>query len=76
MSGLDTAITNASSTFSTLTGFSYANVVEWVTDRIVELLGAGLGLVQEALPLVIAIVIVTVIVRMIYHGLKWLHVLR
>ena len=76
MSALDTAITNASSSFSTLTGFSYGDVVSWTTDRVVELLGAGLGFVQEVLPLVVAIVLITVVIRMVYHGLRWLHILK
>jgi len=69
-------IATSSALFLATTGFSYASLVTWAGDVILLILGGGLGLVNSLIGWIIAIIIITVIVRLIYHGLRWLHILR
>jgi len=69
-------IASSTALFEATTGFSFDDLVEWAGDILMTILGMGLGLVNAILPWVIAIIVISVIVGLIYHGLKWLHILR
>jgi len=69
-------IATSSALFLSTTGFAYSDLVSWAGDQLKLILGGGLGLVNSLLGWIIAIIIITVIVRLIYHGLRWLHILR
>jgi len=69
-------IATSSALFLATTGFSYADLVTWAGSVLLLILGGGLGLVNALIGWIIAIIIITVIVRLIYHGLRWLHILR
>jgi len=69
-------ISDASTSFSTTTGFSYADLVSWAGDIILQILGGGLGLVDALIGWIIALVIIGVIVHLIFRGLRFLHILR
>lgn len=69
-------IASSTAAFEATTGFSFSDLVEWAGDILVQILGMGLGLVNAILPWVIAIIVISVIVGLIYHGLRWLHILR
>jgi len=56
--------------------FNYSDLVTWAGGILLTILGGGLGLVNALIGWVIAIIIITVIVRLIYHGLRWLHIVR
>ncbi len=73
---MTTIISDASTLFSTTTGFDYADLVTWAGDILKQILGGGLGLVDALIGWIIAIIIITVVVRLIFHGLRWLHILR
>lgn len=73
---MDFLIASSSALFQSTTGFTYADLVTWAGGILKTILGGGLGLVNSMLGWVIAIVIITVIVRLIYHGLRWLHIMR
>lgn len=76
VSTMDALIASSSALFLATTGFTYANLVEWAGDIILLILGGGLGLVNATIGWIIAIAIVSVIIGLIYHGLKWLHIIR
>jgi len=69
-------IASSSALFLETTGFPYASLVTWAGNILLEILGGGLGLVDSLIGWIIAIIIITVIVRLIFHGLRWLHILR
>jgi len=69
-------IASSSALFLATTGFDYSDLVTWAGDVLLQILGGGLGLVNALIGWIIAIIIITVIVRLIYHGLRWLHILR
>jgi uncharacterized membrane protein (DUF106 family) len=69
-------ISTSTALFQSTTGFAFTDLVSWAGDILKTILGMGLGLVNAILPWVIAIIVISVIVGLIYHGLKWLHILR
>jgi len=69
-------IASSSAAFEATTGFEYSDLVTWAGSILLQILGGGLGLVNALIGWIIAIIIITVIVRLIYHGLRWLHILR
>jgi len=73
---MDTIISSSTQLFENTTGFAFADLVDWAGDILVTILGMGLGLVDAMLPWIIAIIVISVIIGLIYHGLKWLHILR
>lgn len=73
---MDTIIGVATTTFQTTTGFSFDDLVQWAGDQLVFLLGSGLGLVDAMLAWIVAIVVIGVIIGLIYHGLRWMKILR
>ena len=74
--GLDTLISDASTSFSTTTGFAFADLVTWAGDILKQILGGGLGLVDALIGWIIALIIISVIIKLIFHGMKWLHIVR
>jgi len=73
---MNALIASSSALFLATTGFNYSDLVTWAGGIILQILGGGLGLVNATIGWIIAIIIITVIVRLIYHGLRWLHILR
>lgn len=73
---MQTLISTSSALFTSTTGFSYADLVTWSGDVIKLVLGAGLGLVNSMLGWIIALAVVGVIIGLIYHALRFLHILR
>jgi len=73
---MDTLIASSSALFLTTTGFTYASLIDWAGDVLLTILGGGLGLVNAMLGWIIALIIVSVIIRLVYHGLRWLHIFR
>lgn len=69
-------IATSSALFESTTGFAFNDLIDWAGDILLTILGMGLGLVDAMLPWIIAIIVISVIVGLIYHGLKWLHILR
>jgi membrane protein insertase Oxa1/YidC/SpoIIIJ len=69
-------IAYSSALFKATTGFAYSDLVTWAGSILTQILGGGLGLVNALIGWIIAIIIITVIVRLIYHGLRWLHILK
>jgi len=73
---MDSLIATSSQLFEDTTGFGFDALVDWAGDILLTILGMGLGLVDAMLPWIIAIIVISVIVGLIYHGMKWLHILR
>jgi len=69
-------IATSSALFEATTGFSFDDLIDWAGDQLIIILGMGLGLVNALLPWILALVVIGVIIRLIYHGLRWLHILR
>jgi len=73
---MNALISSSTALFELTTGFSFNDLVDWAGSILLTILGMGLGVVNAILPWVIAIIVISVIVGLIYHGLKWLHILR
>jgi len=73
---MNTLISNASTTFYNATGFDQNAVVLWVGEKVKLLLGGGLGLVDATIGWIMAIIIVSIILGLIYKGLRFFGILR
>jgi len=73
---MDELIASSTAYFAATTGFSFGDLVEWAGSILLTVLGMGLGLVNAMLGWILAIIVISVIVGLIYHGLRWLHILR
>jgi len=67
---------NATAGFTGTVGFASSEVVTKVGTYLVKMLGGGLGLVNALIGWIIAIIVIMVIIRLIYHGLRFLHILK
>ena len=68
---MDTIISNASSTFSTAVGFTWADTITYMKSLLLLIIGSGLGLLQVLLPYIIALVIISAIVYFIYRAFRF-----
>lgn len=73
---MNALIASSSALFEATTGFAYADLVEWAGGIVLTILGGGLGLVNALIGWIIAIIIISVIIGIIYHALRWLHILK
>ena len=73
---MDFPIATSSALFESMTGFAYADLVTWMGGNLKLILGGGLGLVDALIGWIIAIIIIGVVVKLIFSGLRWLHILR
>lgn len=73
---MNALIASSSAVFTATTGFGYSDLVTWAGQQILLLLGGGLGLVNAMIGWIMALLIISVIIRLIYHGLKFFHILR
>lgn len=68
---MDAIITTASSTFTTAVGFNWANVVAWMKDLLLLVIGSGLGLLETLLPFIIALITISAIVYFLYRAFRF-----
>jgi len=68
---MDTVIANASSTFSTATGFGWGEVVTYMKSLLMLVIGSGLGLLQTLMPYIIALVVISAIVYFVYRAFRF-----
>jgi len=52
------------------------HVVEWAGDKVLLLLGGGLGLVDATIGWIMAVIIVSIILGLVYKGLRFFGILR
>ena len=67
---MNTVITNASSTFTTALGFSWSDVVAYMSSLLSLVIGSGLGLLQVLMPYIIGLVIIGAIVYFVYRAFR------
>ncbi len=68
---MDAIITTASTTFTTAVGFNWANVVAWMKDLLLLVIGSGLGLLETLLPFIIALITISAIVYFLYRAFRF-----
>jgi len=68
---MDSLINTATSTFETTTGFSFADVVTWMSDLLKLVMGSGLGLLNAMLPWIIALVVISAIVYFLFRAFRF-----
>jgi len=73
---MDYTIATSTALFQSTVGVAYSDLVSWMGGNLKLILGGGLGLVDALIGWIIAIIIIGVIVKLIFSGLRWLHILR
>lgn len=68
---MDSIISNASTTFTTATGFSWDSVVVYMKSLLLLVIGSGLGLLETLMPYIIALVIIGAIVYFVYRAFQF-----
>lgn len=68
---LQTIINNASSTFQTTTTFGLSSVVDFMKGLINLVIGAGLGVLQQLMPWIVALAVISAIVYFLYRAFKF-----
>ena len=69
---MDQLITDASTGFSSTTGFAVADVVAWTGDNLIKLfLGSGLAVLYNLRYWIVALVIMSVIIYFAYRAFRF-----
>jgi len=68
-------IASSSALFLATTGFTYASLITWAGNDILLILGGGLGLIDALIGWIIALAIITLVIHLIFRGLRFLHIL-
>jgi len=68
---MDTIISTATSSFLTTTGFSLDSVVDFMADQITLVIGSGLGLLQELMPWIVALALISGAVYFLYRAFSF-----
>jgi len=71
MNGLQAAISSSSAQFSTLTGFSLSNLVDFVWSQILVLIGYGLALIQATLPVLAVLASIGIVIGLVWAGFRF-----
>lgn len=69
--GMSLLLSTASSTVVGSFGFGFNDVVGYMKSLLLLVLGSGVGLLQTLLPYIIALVILSVIVKFVYVGFQY-----
>ena len=68
---MDTLIASSSSSFSTAYGFSYTDLVSFMKTWLLQIVGAGLGVLQALLPYIIGLAVISAIVYFLYRAFRF-----
>jgi len=68
---MQTIINSATSTFNTTTGFTLDSVVDFMTDQITLVIGSGLGLLQNLMPWIVALALISGVVWFLFRAFKF-----
>jgi hypothetical protein len=68
---MDTVIQTASSTFSSNLGFGWSDVVTYMKNLLMLVIGSGLGLLETLMPYIIGLVVISAIVYFLYRGFRF-----
>jgi len=64
-------VDTATTTFQTTTGISLDSVVDYMSDLITLVIGTGLGVLQNLLPWILALVAIGAVVWFLYRAFKF-----
>jgi len=73
---MDTLIANASSTFANAVGFNLSDVVDFVFEQSLVVLGFGLYIFKTNLPIILVFGAITAVVGLLYALYRWTHIGR
>lgn len=68
---MNTIIDNASTTFTSSVGFNWGEVITFMKDLLLLVIGTGLGILQSLLPYIVALVAIGAIVYFLYRAFRF-----
>jgi len=68
---VDGIIATATSTFASTTGFELSAVVDWMGNLAKLVIGTGLGVLEELMPWILAIIVIAAVVYFLYRAFKF-----
>lgn len=68
---MQTLIDTATSTFETTTGITLSSVVDFLTTQLTLIIGTGLGVLQNLMPWIVALIAISAVVYFAYRALHF-----
>lgn len=68
---MDTIIASSTTSFSTAYGFTYTNLIDFMKTWLVQIIGAGLGILQALMPYIIGLAVISAIVYFLYRAFRF-----
>lgn len=68
---MDTLIASSSAQFTTSFGISLSDVIEFMKTWLLQIIGAGLGVLQALMPYIIGLAVISAIVYFLYRAFQF-----
>jgi hypothetical protein len=68
---MNALIASSTTGFSTAFGFSFADVTAFMATWLLDVIGAGLGVLQQLLPYIIGLAVIGAIVYFLYRAFRF-----
>ena len=68
---MDTLIASSSASFTTAFGINWTDVIAFMKTWLLQIIGAGLGVLQALMPYIIGLVVISAIVYFIYRAFRF-----
>jgi len=68
---MDAIIASSSASFNTAFGISWTNVVDFMKVWLLQIIGAGLGILQALMPYIIGLAVISAIVYFLYRAFRF-----
>ena len=68
---MDTLIASSSASFTTAFGISWTDVVTFMKTWLLQVIGAGLGILQALMPYIIGLAVISAVVYFLYRAFRF-----
>jgi len=68
---MNALIASSTSAFQTAFGFSFADVTSFMATWLLNIIGAGLGVLQQLLPYIIGLAVIGAIIYFLYRAFRF-----
>ena len=68
---MDTVIASSSASFSTAFGFGWTDLIAFMKTWLLQVIGAGLGILQALMPYIIGLAVIAAIVYFLYRAFRF-----
>jgi len=68
---MDTLIASSTAGFLAAFGFSLTDLVDFMTEWLVYIIGAGLGILQALMPYIVGLAVISAIIYFLYRAFRF-----